>query len=57
MKLIAVGLREGTACTQLLHIHDFSFHLNEGESRMRLRGREGMVVDEGEGFSEKSVKR
>ena len=40
---------------------DFSFHLKEGVRRMRLRGREDIVVvvvdrEEGGGFSENLVK-
>ena len=62
MRWTAVGAREGTAYNQWLKCSDFSFHLKEGVRRMRLRGREDMVVvlvvdrEEGEGFSENLVK-
>ena len=60
MRWTAVGAREDTAYNQRLKFSNFSFHLKEGVRRMRLRGREDMVVvvdrEEGEGFSENLVK-
>ena len=61
MRWTAVAVREDTAFNQWLKYSDFSCHLKEGVRRMRLRGREDMVVvvvdrEEGEGFSENLVK-
>ena len=48
MRWTAVGAREDNAYNQWLKYSDFSFHLKEGVRRMRLRGREDMVVVERE---------
>lgn len=62
MRWTAGEVREDTAWSIWLKYWDFNAHLKEGERRMRLRGREGMVMvvkdreEEGKGLSENLVK-